>query len=217
MARDPGWWRRLRGVLRPRGRAAATYRKRCRGRCRGACRIGCDGPHRLRGRRAHPHPRALGLRCPPCDAAPLRGRRGARPGRLRARPDRRGRLHARERRHAERADGLPGGRRGRLVVARPRARRGSDHHPTRREGFFRGVLANTLFARYQAWIAVVVSAAVFAVAHGINPILPVAFVVGVLAVLLFRWSGSIWSGVVLHGVNNATALLASPFFALAGA
>ncbi|WP_329081461.1 CPBP family intramembrane glutamic endopeptidase [Streptosporangium sp. NBC_01469] len=74
--------------------------------------------------------------------------------------------------------------------------------PLGEEGFFRGVLANPLFARYQAWIAV------FAVAHGINPILPVAFVVGVLAALLFRWSGSIWPGVVLHGVNNATALLA---------
>ncbi|MEV6868751.1 hypothetical protein AB0M44_48255 [Streptosporangium subroseum] len=30
-------------------------------------------------------------------------------------------------------------------------------------------------------------------------------------------SGSIWPGVVLHGVNNATALLAPLFFALAGA
>ncbi|MBF8193500.1 CPBP family intramembrane metalloprotease, partial [Nonomuraea sp. K274] len=77
--------------------------------------------------------------------------------------------------------------------------------PLGEEAFFRGVLANALFARYHAWLAVVASAAVFAVAHGINPVLPVAFVVGVLAALLFRWSGSIWPGVVLHGVNNATA------------
>ncbi|WP_328818999.1 CPBP family glutamic-type intramembrane protease [Nonomuraea cypriaca] len=44
-----------------------------------------------------------------------------------------------------------------------------------------------------------------------------AFVVGVLAALLFRWSGSIWPGVVLHGVNNATALPVPLLFALAGA
>jgi uncharacterized protein len=41
----------------------------------------------------------------------------------------------------------------------------------------------------------------------------VAFVVGVLTAVLFRWSGPVWPGVVLHGVNNATALLV----ALAGA
>ncbi|UBH05005.1 putative abortive infection protein [Leucobacter sp. Psy1] len=79
--------------------------------------------------------------------------------------------------------------------------------PLGEEGFFRGVLANALLARYGAWVGVLVSAAVFAVAHGINPILPVAFVVGVMTALLFRWSGSIWPGVVLHGVNNAVALI----------
>ncbi len=88
--------------------------------------------------------------------------------------------------------------------------------PLGEEGFFRGVLANALLARYGAWVGVIVSAAIFAVAHGINPILPVAFVVGVLTALLFRWSGSVWPGVVLHGVNNATALLVPLLVTLAG-
>jgi|GEM_PF-665250 len=79
--------------------------------------------------------------------------------------------------------------------------------PLGEEAFFRGVLANALLQRYRVWIGVVVSAAVFAVAHGINPVLPVAFVVGVLTALLFRWSGSIWPGVALHGMNNASALI----------
>lgn len=79
--------------------------------------------------------------------------------------------------------------------------------PLGEEGFFRGVLANALLARFGAWAGVLVSAAVFALAHGINPIMAVAFVVGVLTAVLFRRSGSIWPGVVLHGVNNATALL----------
>jgi membrane protease YdiL (CAAX protease family) len=79
--------------------------------------------------------------------------------------------------------------------------------PLGEEALFRGVLANALLMRYRAWVAVIVSAAVFAVAHGINPVLPIAFVVGLFTALLFRWSGSIWPGVALHGVNNATALL----------
>lgn len=88
--------------------------------------------------------------------------------------------------------------------------------PLGEEAFFRGVLARALFARYRVWIGVIVSAGIFAVAHGINPILPAAFVVGVLAALLLRWSGSVWPGVVLHGVNNAVALLVPLVLARAG-
>lgn len=79
--------------------------------------------------------------------------------------------------------------------------------PLGEEAFFRGVIANGLLTRYRAWVGVVLSAAIFAVAHGINPVLPIAFVVGLFTALLFRWSGSIWPGVALHGVNNAAALL----------
>lgn len=79
--------------------------------------------------------------------------------------------------------------------------------PLGEEAFFRGVVANTLLRRTRVWVAVVISAAIFAVAHGINPVLPIAFIVGVFTGLLFHWSKSVWPGVVLHGVNNATALL----------
>lgn len=51
----------------------------------------------------------------------------------------------------------------------------------------------------------IVSAGIFAFAHGVNPVLPIAFVVGIFAALLFRWSGSVWPGVVMHCVNNAVA------------
>jgi uncharacterized protein len=73
---------------------------------------------------------------------------------------------------------------------------------------FRGVLTNAL-GRYGPWVAVLGSAAVFAVAHGINPITPVAFVVGVITALLFRKTGSIWPGVFVHLVNNALGTLAA--------
>jgi uncharacterized protein len=81
--------------------------------------------------------------------------------------------------------------------------------PLGEEAFFRGVLANAFFARYRAWIAVIASAAVFAVAHGISYITPVAFVVGLIATLLFRATGSIWPGVLVHVVNNGYSVLAA--------
>lgn len=79
--------------------------------------------------------------------------------------------------------------------------------PLGEELFFRGVVAHVLLAKFGAWVGVIASAAVFAVAHGINPVLPVAFVVGVLTALIYRWSGSIWPGVALHTMNNGVALL----------
>lgn len=78
--------------------------------------------------------------------------------------------------------------------------------PIGEEFLFRGVLATAL-DRYGPWIAVLVSAAVFAVAHGINYILPVAFIVGVVAALLLRRTGSVWPGVIVHATNNAYSIV----------
>ena len=78
--------------------------------------------------------------------------------------------------------------------------------PIGEEFLFRGVLANAL-GRYGAWVGVIGSSAIFALAHGVNIILPIAFVVGITAALLLRKTGSIWPGVFVHGVNNATAVL----------
>ncbi|WP_327688691.1 type II CAAX endopeptidase family protein [Streptomyces tubercidicus] len=77
--------------------------------------------------------------------------------------------------------------------------------PIGEELLFRGVLANAL-GRYGAWVSVLASAAVFALVHGLNPVLPVAFVVGVINALLLRRTGSVWPGIVVHGVNNALAM-----------
>lgn len=78
--------------------------------------------------------------------------------------------------------------------------------PIGEELAFRGVLANAL-ERYGAWVAVVGSAIVFAFAHGINPILPVAFIEGLIAALLFHKTRSVWPGVLVHLVNNSLATL----------
>jgi uncharacterized protein len=80
--------------------------------------------------------------------------------------------------------------------------------PLGEELFFRGVITNWLL-RFGGWVAIPVGAAIFAVSHGINYITVVAFVVGVIAGLLFRATGSIWPSVIVHAVNNAYAVLAA--------
>ncbi|GAA4908291.1 hypothetical protein EV188_101980 [Actinomycetospora succinea] len=74
--------------------------------------------------------------------------------------------------------------------------------PVGEELLFRGVVTTAL-GRYGAWVAVLGSSLVFALAHGLSVVLPAAFVLGVLNALLLRRSGSVWPGVVAHGVNNA--------------
>ena len=74
--------------------------------------------------------------------------------------------------------------------------------PIGEELLFRGVVTTAL-GRYGAWVAVLGSALVFALAHGVSIVLPAAFVLGVINAMLLRRSGSVWPGVVAHGVNNA--------------
>lgn len=59
------------------------------------------------------------------------------------------------------------------------------------------MLANFLF-RWGPWVGVLVSAAIFAVAHGINSVMPLAFVIGLATGLLLRFSDSIWPGILVH-------------------
>ncbi|MHC1560259.1 CPBP family intramembrane glutamic endopeptidase [Actinomycetospora sp. C-140] len=74
--------------------------------------------------------------------------------------------------------------------------------PVGEELLFRGVVTTAL-GRYGAGVAVLASALVFALAHGVSIVLPAAFVLGVVNALLLRRSGSVWPGVLAHGVNNA--------------
>lgn len=82
--------------------------------------------------------------------------------------------------------------------------------PVGEEFLFRGVLTNALL-RYGPLVGVLGSSAIFALFHGVNIILPAAFVVGVIAAEVMRRSGSIWPAVAVHTVNN----LALPLLVLA--
>ncbi|MGW3957993.1 CPBP family intramembrane glutamic endopeptidase [Streptomyces sp. NPDC004752] len=78
--------------------------------------------------------------------------------------------------------------------------------PVGEECLFRGVLANFLY-RWGPWVAVTVSAANFAVAHGINSVMPLAFVIGIATGLLLRSSGSIWPAVAVHVAYNSAGMI----------
>ncbi|PSK96284.1 hypothetical protein CLV63_112167 [Murinocardiopsis flavida] len=73
--------------------------------------------------------------------------------------------------------------------------------PIGEEFLFRGVITNALL-RYGPVVGVVSGSVIFAVCHGINIVLPVAIIVGIIAAELMRRSGSIWPAVAVHAVNN---------------
>lgn len=84
--------------------------------------------------------------------------------------------------------------------------------PLGEEALFRGVLAQFL-SRWGTWIGLLVSAALFALAHGINAVMPLAFVIGLSTGLLLQLSGSIWPGVLVHAVYNSLGIF---YHAVAG-
>lgn len=77
---------------------------------------------------------------------------------------------------------------------------GAIFTPFGEEILFRGVVANAL-NRCGAFAGVVLSAIIFGLAHGVSVILPVAIMVGLLAAVLFRATGSVWP-CVYNGMNS---------------
>ncbi|MBD1919491.1 MULTISPECIES: type II CAAX endopeptidase family protein [Cyanophyceae] len=73
--------------------------------------------------------------------------------------------------------------------------------PLVEELLFRGVITNALL-RYGPLIGVVGSTLIFALAHGINTVFPVALVFGLISAEMFRRSGSVWPGIIAHVINN---------------
>jgi membrane protease YdiL (CAAX protease family) len=85
---------------------------------------------------------------------------------------------------------------------------GAAFTPFGEEILFRGVIANAL-NRYGAWAGIGLSSVIFGLAHGVSVILPVAIMIGVLAAILFRRTGSVWPAIVFHCVYNGSNSVAS--------
>lgn len=79
--------------------------------------------------------------------------------------------------------------------------------PIVEETVFRGLLYGWLRARLGLVAGVALSAAVFALAHGILILVPVLLAYGVLLALIYEWSRSLWPPIVLHGIFNIVMTL----------
>lgn len=79
--------------------------------------------------------------------------------------------------------------------------------PLGEEFLFRGVITTVLLRHGRPVIAVVGSTLIFAIAHGINTVFPAALVVGLITAEVFRRSGSIWPGLLVHFVFNLPSFL----------
>lgn len=77
--------------------------------------------------------------------------------------------------------------------------------PLVEEVVFRGAILRTLLKQQSPWVAIAVSALLFAVAH-LNPVqMPHAFIVGILLGWMYWRTGSILPGMAYHWTNNTMA------------
>ena len=85
---------------------------------------------------------------------------------------------------------------------------GAIFAPIAEEFLFRGLFFQHLRGKRALWVAVLVSSAVFAVAHFVPILLPVLFVFGIAEALVMERYGSIYPAIALHALNNGALFLA---------
>lgn len=84
--------------------------------------------------------------------------------------------------------------------------------PLAEEIVFRGAVLRSLLTRQRPWVAITISAVLFAVAH-LNPAqMPHAFAIGLLLGWLYWRTGSILPGMAYHWANNSAAYVLYNFY-----
>jgi membrane protease YdiL (CAAX protease family) len=79
--------------------------------------------------------------------------------------------------------------------------------PIAEEIFFRGVLYRWMRDKWGVAVGALVSGIVFGAAH-LEPATAVpAMILGIALALIFEKSGSLWPGIIIHILNNATAVV----------
>jgi len=79
--------------------------------------------------------------------------------------------------------------------------------PVAEEIMFRGFLYRLLRNRLPIWAAVLISAGVFAVGHGVPVLIPVLFYLGVVLALVVEHTRSLYCSIILHALQNMVALI----------
>lgn len=75
--------------------------------------------------------------------------------------------------------------------------------PLGEEALFRGLIYRTLRARWGVRVAVVASSALFAAVHMSPLIFCSILLIGIMLACAYERSGSLWTPVLMHAVNNA--------------
>ena len=80
--------------------------------------------------------------------------------------------------------------------------------PVAEETFFRGFVIGGLRRRFGAIGALLLSALFFSLLHPPYTIFPIIFLLGALLGLLYLQTGSLWPGILMHGLFNTVAFIA---------
>ena len=79
--------------------------------------------------------------------------------------------------------------------------------PFAEELYFRGVLYNWMRDRWGIWPAILMSSLIFGIVHGEIAIAISAFILGILIAWAYERSGSLWTAIMIHAINNGVKIL----------
>jgi len=80
--------------------------------------------------------------------------------------------------------------------------------PVAEELYFRGLLYRWFRSRYNFWVALLVSSAIFAIGHADSiGVAASAFVLGLLLGAVYDRSRSLWLSIAIHAANNSLAVV----------
>lgn len=80
--------------------------------------------------------------------------------------------------------------------------------PVAEELFFRGLLFTWFRRRLPLWGATLASSILFSLGHADSPaVVATSFVIGVVNALIYELTGSIWTAIAVHAINNTLAAI----------
>ena len=81
--------------------------------------------------------------------------------------------------------------------------------PICEEFFFRGFVYRVLRVRMGFWLAAAIDGVLFGLVHGVNVVLPVLIVLGMVLCWVFERTGTLFPTIAIHALNNTIAYGAS--------
>jgi membrane protease YdiL (CAAX protease family) len=75
--------------------------------------------------------------------------------------------------------------------------------PFGEELLFRGVLYTMFRERWAIWLSVIISSFLFGLIHGNVAVGLTGFLVGIIAALVYEYSKSLWTAILVHSINNS--------------